>query len=42
MKRRLLWIVGIVVAAGVISGGYLYTQGIGARPIDVVHARIQA
>ncbi len=32
MKRRLLWIVGIVVAAGVISGGYLYTQGIGARP----------
>ena len=32
MKRRLLWIVGIVVAAGVITGGYLYTQGIGARP----------
>jgi len=31
MKRRALWIVGIVVAAGVISGGYLYTQGIGAR-----------
>ena len=32
MKRRLLWIVGIVVTAGAISGGYLYTQGIGARP----------
>ena len=32
MKRRLLWIVGIVVAAGALSGGYLYTQGIGARP----------
>src|SRR6476661_7064823 len=31
MKRRALWIVGIVGAAGVISGGYLYTQGIGAR-----------
>ena len=32
MKRRLLWIVGIVAAAGLITGGYLYTQGIGARP----------
>ena len=32
MKRRLLWIVGIVVAAGAIGTGYLYTQGIGARP----------
>jgi HlyD family secretion protein len=32
VKRRLFWIVGIVVAAGLISGGYLYTQGIGARP----------
>ena len=32
MKRRLLWIIGIVVAAGLITGGYLYTQGIGARP----------
>ncbi|MEX2222574.1 MAG: efflux RND transporter periplasmic adaptor subunit [Candidatus Rokuibacteriota bacterium] len=32
MKRRLLWIVGIVVAAGLITAGYLYTQGIGARP----------
>jgi HlyD family secretion protein len=32
MKRRLLWILGIVVAAAAISGGYLYTQGIGARP----------
>jgi HlyD family secretion protein len=32
MKRRLLWMAGIVVAAGVIMGGYLYTQGIGARP----------
>ena len=31
MKRRLLWIGSIVVAAGVITGGYLYTQGIGAR-----------
>jgi HlyD family secretion protein len=33
VKRRLFWIVGIVVAAGLISGGYLYTQGIGARPV---------
>jgi HlyD family secretion protein len=32
MKRRLLWILGIVVVAGALSGGYLYTQGIGARP----------
>ena len=32
MKRRLLWIVAIVVVAGAITGGYLYTQGIGARP----------
>ena len=32
MKRRLLWIVAIVLAAGPITGGYLYTQGIGARP----------
>jgi HlyD family secretion protein len=32
VKRRLFWIIGIVVAAGLITGGYLYTQGIGARP----------
>ena len=32
MKRRLFWIFGIVVVAGLITGGYLYTQGIGARP----------
>ena len=32
MKRRLLWIVGVVVAAVMIAGGYLYTQGLGARP----------
>ncbi|MGH7366087.1 MAG: efflux RND transporter periplasmic adaptor subunit [Candidatus Rokuibacteriota bacterium] len=32
MKRGLLWVVGIVGAAGLITGGYLYTQGIGARP----------
>jgi HlyD family secretion protein len=32
MKRRVLWIVAIVVVAGAITGGYLYTQGIGARP----------
>ena len=32
MKRRLLWIGLIVVVAGAITGGYLYTQGIGARP----------
>jgi HlyD family secretion protein len=32
MKRRLLWVVVIVVLAGGITGGYLYTQGIGARP----------
>jgi len=32
MKRGLLWIGAIVVAAGAITGGYLYTQGIGARP----------
>ena len=32
MKRRLLWIVAIVVLAGAITGGYLYTQGVGARP----------
>jgi HlyD family secretion protein len=32
VKRRLLWIVAIVLAAGLITGGYLYTQGIGARP----------
>ena len=32
MKRRVLCMAGIVVAAGVITAGYLYTQGIGARP----------
>jgi HlyD family secretion protein len=32
VKRRILWIVAIVLAAGLITGGYLYTQGIGARP----------
>ena len=32
MKRRLLWVVAIVVVAGGITGGYLYTQGVGARP----------
>ena len=32
MKRRILWIVAIVVLAGTITGGYLYTQGVGARP----------
>ena len=32
MKRRVLWIVAIVLGAGLITGGYLYTQGIGARP----------
>src|SRR5260370_4259288 len=32
MKRRLLWIVAIVVLAGAITGGYLYTQGVGALP----------
>jgi len=32
VKRRLLWIVAIVLVAGLITGGYLYTQGIGARP----------
>ena len=32
MKRRVVWGVGIVVGAGIIIGGYLYTQGIGARP----------
>jgi HlyD family secretion protein len=32
MKRRILWIVAIVVLAGAITGGYLYTQGVGARP----------
>ena len=32
MRRRLLWIVGVVAAAGLIAGGYLYTQGLGARP----------
>jgi HlyD family secretion protein len=32
VKRRLFWIIGIVVATGLLSGGYLYTQGVGARP----------
>lgn len=32
MKRRLLWIALIVLVAGLITAGYLYTQGIGARP----------
>src|ERR1700724_573967 len=32
MKRRILWIVAIVVFAGAMTGGYLYTQGVGARP----------
>ena len=32
MKRRILWIVAIVVLAGAITGGYLYTQGLGGRP----------
>jgi HlyD family secretion protein len=32
MKRRLLWIVTIVVIAGAITGGYFYTQSVGARP----------
>jgi HlyD family secretion protein len=32
VKRRLFWIAAIVLVAGLITGGYLYTQGIGARP----------
>src|SRR5258705_6909096 len=32
MNRRILWIVAIVVLAGAITGGYLYTQGLGGRP----------
>ena len=31
MKRRILWIIGIVVAAGLITGGYLYSQSLGNR-----------
>ena len=31
MKRRLFWVVAIVVLAGGITGAYLYTQGVGAR-----------
>ncbi len=32
MKRRIIWLVLIVAAAGLITGGYLYSQGIGSRP----------
>ncbi|HKW92921.1 MAG TPA: efflux RND transporter periplasmic adaptor subunit [Methylomirabilota bacterium] len=32
MKRRLIWIVSIVLAPGLLTGGYLYTQGFGSRP----------
>ena len=31
MKRRILWILAIVVAAGLITGGYLYSQSLGSR-----------
>ena len=31
MKRRILCIIGIVVAAGLITGGYLYSQSLGNR-----------
>ena len=31
MKRRLLWLLGTVVGAGLITGGYLYTQSLGNR-----------
>ncbi len=31
MKRRILWIIGIVVAAGLITGGYLFSQSLGNR-----------
>ncbi len=32
MKRRLIWIASIVLAPGLLTGGYLYTQGFGSRP----------
>lgn len=31
MKRRILWILAILVAAGLITGGYLYSQSLGSR-----------
>jgi HlyD family secretion protein len=31
VKRRILWILAIVVAAGLITGGYLYSQSLGSR-----------
>lgn len=32
MKRRIIWLVLVVAVAGLIVGGYLYSQGIGSRP----------
>jgi HlyD family secretion protein len=32
VKRRIIWLVLILAAAGLITGGYLYSQGIGSRP----------
>ena len=31
MKRRILWLLAILVSAGLITGGYLYTQSLGSR-----------
>jgi HlyD family secretion protein len=31
VKRRILWLLTIVVAAGLITGGYLYSQSVGNR-----------
>jgi HlyD family secretion protein len=31
VKRRILWLLVILVSAGLITGGYLYTQSLGSR-----------
>ena len=31
MKRRLLWLLVVVVSSGIITGGYLYSQSVGSR-----------
>jgi HlyD family secretion protein len=33
VKRRIVWLLVVVGVAGLIVGGYLYSQGIGSRPL---------
>jgi len=32
MKRRILWIVLVLLLAGGLTGGYFYAQGVGSKP----------